>query len=36
MNAKRFKAMLHARKVNILVVIQDIDENGQTHIYGYF
>lgn len=35
MNAKRFKSMLHSRKVKFYVLKQEIDENGQTHIYGF-
>lgn len=34
MNAKRFKTMLHSRRVSIFVFRQEIDENGQTHIFG--
>lgn len=34
MNAKRFKALLHARKVKVYFYDQKIDENGQTHIWG--
>lgn len=28
MNAKRFKSMLHSRKVNFLVTDQYVDEDG--------
>lgn len=35
MNAKKFKSMLHSRKVSIFVYDQEIDENGQTHIFGF-
>lgn len=34
MNAKKFKSMLHLRRVSIFVTDQKIDENGQTHIFG--
>lgn len=34
MNAKRFKSMLHSRRVSIFVYKQEIDDNGQTHIFG--
>lgn len=30
MNAKRFKAMISARKVNVLVRDKNVTENGQT------
>lgn len=34
MNAKKFKSMLHSRRVSIFVYKQEIDDNGQTHIFG--